>query len=95
MPNLITKVHIKNYRALADVCVDLPPLNIIFGPNGAGKSTFLDTVWFVRDCAIRSVELASAARSHGIGLLFDGADEGEQISVSLSTSELEYQIADI
>ena len=92
MSNLITKVRMKNYRALADVCVDLGPLNIIFGPNGAGKSTFLDTVWFVRDCAIRGVEFASASRSHGIGLMFDGADEGEQISVSLSTSELDYQL---
>ena len=92
MPHLITKVHITNYRALADVSVDLRALNVFFGPNGAGKSTFLDTIWFVRDCAIRSVELASAARSHGIGLLFDGADESEQITVAISTSELEYQL---
>lgn len=92
MSQLITKVHIKNYRALADVSVDLRDLNVFFGPNGAGKSTFLDTVWFVRDCAIRSVELASAARSHGIGLLFDGAGEGEQITVAVSTGELEYQL---
>lgn len=92
MSTLLTKVYVKNYRALADVAVDLRPLNILFGPNGAGKSTLLDTIWFIKDCAIRSVELASAARSHGIGLLFDGAGEGEQIVVSLSASGLEYRL---
>jgi len=71
----ISNIHIRNYRALADVRLDLGPVGILFGPNGAGKSTLLDSLWFVRDCAIRGVELASASRSHGIGILFDGATE--------------------
>ena len=68
------------------------PVNVLFGPNGAGKSSFLDTLWFVRDCAIRSVELASSARSHGIGVLYDGANEGDPISIALSTGQAEYQL---
>ena len=76
MPTRLQSIHVRNYRSLADVTLDLEPVNVLFGPNGAGKSTLLDTIWFVRDCAIRSVALASSDRDHGIGLLFDGADEG-------------------
>ncbi len=92
MPVRLKSIHIQNYRSLADVSLDLEPVNVLFGPNGAGKSTLLDTLWFVRDCAIRSTELASAARGHGIGLLFDGADEGDSIRLKLSTERVEYEL---
>jgi predicted ATPase len=76
---------------LADVQLDLGPIGVIFGPNGVGKSTLLDSLWFVRDCAIRGVELASASRSHGIGILFDGAAEDDQrVIITLRTDEVEY-----
>jgi predicted ATPase len=91
MPGLI-RLKVTNYRSLADVSLDLSPINVLFGPNGSGKSTLLDTIWLVRDCAIRGGELASSARSHGIGLLYDGADEGDQVSISLSTPGLEYAL---
>jgi predicted ATPase len=93
MSNRLLRLKVKNYRSLADVSVELHALNVLFGPNGAGKSTFLDTIWFVRDCAIRSVELASSARSHGIGILYDGAKEDEDwISISLATAAVEYEL---
>ena len=69
MSNQLTDLQIKNFRSLADVNIQINPLNIIFGPNGAGKTTLLDTLWFVRDCAIRGVDLASSERDSGIGLL--------------------------
>ena len=65
---------------------------MLFGPNGAGKSTILDTIWFVRDCAIRSVAAASNSRDHGIGLLYDGAPEGSPIVVALATEEVRYEL---
>ncbi len=93
MATRIEKIHIRNYRALADVQLDLGPVGVLFGPNGSGKSTLLDTLWFVRDCAIRGVELASASRSHGIGILFDGAPENEQrVSITLHTDAVEYSL---
>jgi predicted ATPase len=88
----LTTVSVKNFRALADVSLSVKAVNVLFGPNGDGKSSFLDTIWFVRDCANRSVETASSFRSHGIGLLYDGADEGSTVSVSLGTDEVEYQL---
>ncbi|MGO8897102.1 MAG: AAA family ATPase [Isosphaeraceae bacterium] len=88
----LTRLQASNYRALAEVDLPLGPINVLFGPNGAGKSTLLDTIWFVRDCAIRSVGVASSDRDHGIGLLFDGAPEGSSIGVALSTDSVRYEL---
>ena len=93
MSNQLTHLPIKNFRSLADVKIKINPLNIIFGPNGAGKTTLLDTIWFVRDCAIRGVDLASSERDHGIGLLWDGAEEGENISIKIVTPSGEYEVS--
>jgi predicted ATPase len=92
MPARLTKLYASNYRALADVELSLGSINLLFGPNGAGKSTTLDTIWFVRDCAIRSVGAASNDRDHGIDLLYDGAPEGSPIIVALETEEVRYEL---
>ncbi|MCL1471071.1 AAA family ATPase [Argonema antarcticum] len=92
MSNQLTRLQIKNFRSLADVDIATDSLNILFGPNGSGKSTFLDTIWFVRDCAINGVETASSERSHGIGALWDGADEGANISITIHTDAVEYEV---
>lgn len=60
-------IHIKNYRALADVTLGqvqygkgtpLPRLTCLIGPNGSGKSTVLDAFGFVADCLLDGVEAA-------------------------------------
>jgi predicted ATPase len=89
----INVVRVSNYRSLADVSVDLPPVAVLFGPNGSGKSTFLDVLWFFRDCAIRGVELATSARSHGIGILWDGAPDDAHIEIALSTADVTYSLS--
>ena len=89
----LNRIRIQNYRALADVDLPLQPINVLFGPNGSGKSTLLDTVYFFRDCAIRGVELASSERDHGIGLLWDGASNGDHISVELEGSGVTYALS--
>ena len=86
----LTRIRIRNYRALADIDLDVGPINVVFGPNGAGKSTLLDTLYFFRDCAIRGVEVASSERSHGIGILWDGADDDAGISIELATDSVAY-----
>lgn len=63
MSSQLTRLQIKNFRSLADIDIKITALNILFGPNGAGKSTFLDSIWFLRDCAIRGVDLASSERA--------------------------------
>lgn len=92
MSNRLIRLEIHNFRSLANVAIETDALNVLFGPNGAGKSTFLDTIWFVRDCAIRGVDMASSYRSHGIGALWDWADEGANISIKLETELAEYEL---
>jgi predicted ATPase len=92
MAERLKTLTVKNYRCLADLSLDLGPVNIFFGPNGSGKSTILDTIWFFRDCAVRGVELASSVRSHGIGILWDGAGDNQPAEISLRTDWVEYSL---
>lgn len=41
---MLKRVHIRGYKSLADLGVDLQPLTVLFGPNAAGKSNFLDAL---------------------------------------------------
>ena len=92
MGNQLTRLHVKNFRSLADVSIETRPINVLFGPNGSGKSTLLDTIWFVRDCTKRGVDEASSYRSHGIGMLWDGADQEANISIKIETELAEYEV---
>ena len=89
----LTRIHVQNYRALADVELKVGPINVVFGPNGAGKSTLLDSLYFFRDCAIRGVEVASSERDHGIGILWDGAVEDQRIKVELADGDITYGLS--
>lgn len=89
---LLTRVRTRNYRSLADVTVDVGGVTVLFGPNGSGKSTFLDALWFLRDCMSVDVDAASERRGHGIGLLWDGADEREPLAISIEVSGLAYEL---
>lgn len=95
MSHQLISVRVKNFRCLRDLPIKTSSLNVLFGPNGSGKSTFLDTIWFLRDCAIRGVDLASSRRNHGIGILWDGVDEGnrENIAIALETESAEYEVS--
>ncbi len=92
MSKQLTFIETHNFRSLADVRVETKKLNILFGPNGSGKSTFLDTLWFIRDCAIRGVDEASSYRSHGIGALWDKAGESDNLSIKLETALITYEV---
>lgn len=92
MSTRLLSLAVKNFRSLSDIYIKTGNLNVLFGPNGAGKSTFLDTLWFVRDCAIRGVDKASSVRSHGIGLRSDNAEEDANISIKIETNLAEYEI---
>ncbi|MGH9759942.1 MAG: AAA family ATPase, partial [Blastocatellia bacterium] len=65
---MITRIHVKNFRSLADVNIELGPLTVLVGRNGAGKSAFLDVLRFVRD-ALRSGLENSILERHGIASL--------------------------
>ncbi len=88
----LENLEIYNFRCLKSLNVRMDNINVLFGPNGAGKSSFLDTIWFIRDCAIRGVDLASSVRDHGIGLLWEGADHTSGISIKLDIGTSFYEV---
>ncbi len=92
MHQKLTHIEIHNFRSLENVRVRTNALNVLFGPNGSGKSTFFDAIWFVRDCAIRGVDMASSYRNHGIGSKWDRAGKGENISIQLETDLVQYEV---
>jgi predicted ATPase len=92
LSNQLISLTVKNFRSLANVSINTERLTVLFGPNGAGKSAFLDALWFVLDCSIRGVDIASSDRGHGIGLLWEGADDGAFISIGIETPATIYEI---
>jgi predicted ATPase len=91
--NRLRRMTVRNFRSLEDLSIETSHLNVFFGPNGAGKSTLLDTIWFFRDCAIRGVDTAASERDHGIGVLWDGAEEGDGISIEIETASARHKIS--
>ena len=92
MANQLTRLHAKNFRSLTDVSIDMRPINLLFGPNGSGKSTLLEAMRLVKDCVSRDVEEAIRTRNNGYGMLRQGANESEGISIALETVLAEYSL---
>lgn len=70
---MITRVRIKNFRAIRECDVELQPLTFLVGPNGSGKSSFLDALAFVSDALEHDVDQACRMRG-GIEALFHNCD---------------------
>jgi AAA15 family ATPase/GTPase len=41
---MLKRVHIRDFKSLADVELRLEPLTVLLGPNASGKSNFLDAL---------------------------------------------------
>lgn len=89
----LVKLTIRNFRSIEEMEIEPRTLNVLCGPNGSGKSTFLDALWFMRDCLKRGVDQASADRSHGIGVLWESADETAGITIEVETLSALYRMA--
>ncbi len=44
---MITRLHVKNFKALQDVTVDLTPIHALIGPNDAGKTSILQALYAI------------------------------------------------
>ncbi len=60
---MITKIHIKNYRSLENIDIELGRLTVLVGRNGAGKSNLVDAVKFVQEALQVGLEAAVANRN--------------------------------
>ena len=92
MANLLTRLQVQNFRCLANVSIDIRPINVLFGPNGSGKSTLLEAIRLVRDCVSQDVVEAAITRNHGYGMLRQGTNESEGILIKLETTSAEYAL---
>ncbi len=63
---MITRLAVKNYKALRDISVSLGDFHVLVGPNGSGKSTLLDVFSFLRDCL--NLDLREAVRHRASSL---------------------------
>lgn len=82
---MITRVHIKNYRSLEDVSVDLGPLTVLVGRNGAGKSNFVDAILFMQDSLQSGLE-ESVSRRDGLSGLRRWTAHGRPCDVEIEIS---------
>jgi predicted ATPase len=48
---MLDQIHIRNYKSLRDVTLDLRAFNVLIGPNNAGKSNVFDCLQFLSDLA--------------------------------------------
>ena len=63
---MIKRIHIKGYKSLRDVEVELDSLAVLVGPNAAGKSNFLDALQLLsRMVQVRSLKEAFAPPYRG------------------------------
>lgn len=82
---MISRIHIKNYRSLENVDVDLGPLTVLVGRNGAGKSNFVDAMKFVQESLQNGVEAAVANRN-GIASLRRWTAKGRPCEIEIEIS---------
>ena len=49
---MIKRVHIRNFKSLRDVTVDLDPLTVLIGRSGSGKTNFVHALRWLREVLI-------------------------------------------
>jgi len=47
----VSRVHIKNFKSVVDLSLDLAPINVFIGENGSGKSNILEALAFAAAAA--------------------------------------------
>lgn len=81
----LTRLHVKNFRSVADIDIPLSPLTVLVGPNGSGKSNVVDALRFVRDVFARGLDQAVMDRE-GMGIVQRWGTEGERITIGMKLS---------
>ena len=88
---MITRIEAKGYKCLADVAVDVGPLNVLVGPNASGKSTLLDVLGFLHDALRRDWDADRALRKrarHLEELLWRGRPRSFSVALTAARARL-------
>jgi predicted ATPase len=94
---MIKKIHIKNYKSLKDIDLELGRRNMLVGPNMSGKSNLLDSFKFLTNICDSGVSKAFHDRGGFSEVVWKGEDAGP-ISFHLvieheSEKSYEYEIS--
>ncbi|MCA9704603.1 MAG: AAA family ATPase [Myxococcales bacterium] len=58
---MLTRLHVRGYKALETLTATFEPLTVVAGPNGCGKTSLLDSILMVRDFVMLDAKTARAA----------------------------------
>ena len=88
---MITRLHVKNFKSLRDVDVELAPINVLVGPNMSGKSNILDVFGFLHQVffpqpGTQGISFALAQRGGVNEVLWKGGED-KLISIILEGSD--------
>ena len=81
----ISQVHIRRYRCIKDLVVDVSDYTVLVGPNGSGKSSVLYALdWFFNNRQLSEEDIHRTSNDPPVG----AADPPSQIDVEVTFSEL-------
>ncbi len=67
---MLKRVHIRNFKSLGDVSVELGPVTVLVGRSGTGKTNFVEAVRFLRDSLYERNIVATQQRYGGWGNIY-------------------------
>jgi len=79
----LKSIQVRGFRSLANVDLQIRPLNVLIGQNGAGKSNFIELFTFVREVVEERLQQYAAKRGGAERLLFYGSKRTPQLFVNL------------
>ncbi len=92
MGQAISKLTIKGYKSIRSLeNFELRNLNILIGPNGAGKSNFVSFLEFVREIAVKGMQLFIGKNGGAYTYPYLGPKVTEQLSGDLQFGNNAYQ----
>jgi len=92
MTQAISKLTIKGYKSIRNLeNFELRNLNILIGPNGGGKSNFVSFFEFVREIAVKGMQLFIGKNGGAYTYSYLGPKVTEQLSGDLQLGHNAYQ----
>ena len=62
---MLKRIHIRNFKSLGDVVVDLGQVTVLIGRSGTGKTNFVEALRFLRDALLDRNIVATQQRYGG------------------------------
>lgn len=78
----IERVELTNYKSIAHCDVALRPLTVVVGRNGSGKSNFVDSLQFIADALLTTLDYAIRKRGGVRGLVHRKSEEWLEIRLT-------------